>query len=752
MGDKYSYVGHTFALNDAQAKATGELKYASDLALYGTKHIKLVLSTCAHGDITEIETSEALAMPGVKAVFTWKNSPDKGYSTYRRYPDMTMVREERKLFARHVRFAGEVVAAVVADTLEQACDAAMKVKASYKDIPVITDPLESLRENAYPIHDGGNLLEEFLFEPQSVYERTVDESDEKVFKAKITTQKMSHIAMENHAYSADYSNNEITLWTPTQGVFGVRITVADLLGMPYDKVRVIKVPMGGSFGGKQEYIFEPLVAYIALTLKCPVKLHLDRRESTIATTCRSDLQISIEMAFAPDGAIQSCYADCLTNAGAYAGNAIVYAHSLKSKITRLYRFPKYSYRGRAIYTNAVPNGGMRGWGSPEMATVFEIYMDRAAVFLGIDQVKLRLRNLLNAEETDISKKASIGNARAVKCLTDGALEFRWDERVGQPKGTGRYRKGIGVSSSGHNNGFFSATDLSTMTMRMNEDGTVSVQATLHEVGCGTIRSMQIIIGEVLHVSPDRILVTEGDTKFTPYDQGSYGSRVTYVTGKCAFNTAVSFNKLMLEAASETMNIPETSIDVKDGIIYNKNNHEKKMSFGELASYLIMKKSRELIHTESFTSISNPGSYSANFAEVEVDTYTGLIRVTDFLSVNDVGQAINQGIVHRQIEGAVQMALGYGLCEDLAINEHGHITKDVLSKYHTLNGVDMPHVRSILIEDGGDDGPFGAKGIGESAAVAGAAAVVNAVNNALGTSITELPLSPERIMESLVTVK
>ena len=324
----------------------------------------------------------------------------------------------------------------------------------------------------------------------------------------------------------------------------------------------------------------------------------------------------------------------------------------------------------------------------------------------------------------------------------------WKERFAAPHGAGRFRRGVGIACGAHKNGIFSGSpDLSGMTLSMNEDGTVNLRTSVHDVGCGTVRSMQIILAEVLRMDPELIFVTEGDTKFTPYDCGTYGSRTTYVAGACAKETAEKFKKLLLETASKLLGVPAPGLELRDGRVAGEGVSPGGIGYREIATRAINELSTEMIVTNSYKSDSNPGSYAVNFAEAEVDTLTGLVRVTDFLSVNDIGQAINRQMVYNQISGGVQMAAGFALCEDLGINSKGVPTKDSLKKYNTLNAADMPAVKTILVEEGGDKGPFGAKSIGEISTVPGAAAIVNAVNNALGTAITELPLTPERIVEA-----
>ena len=750
--DEFKYVGKSYSVNDAIDKVTGELRYVSDYSTKDALCMKLLVSDLPHAEIIAIDTAEALKISGVKAIFHHWNTPKKRYNTYRALPDYTNVIEDRYLYADKARYAGDVVASVVAEDEECAEAALRKIKVEYKELPPLVSLDDTIKNRDVKIHESGNVITsiDFTAEDANIRPRS---GETKQVKFACSTQKISHLTMETHAYMADYRCGELTIWTSTQGIFGVRTIVADMFDIPYNKVRIIKLPMGGSFGGKQEFIYEPHVAYAAMTLKKAVKLHLDRKETLISTTCRTAADVEFDGHFLPDGAILDCNINCLVDAGAYAGNSLHMLGAMKGKVTRGYHFQHYTFRGKALYTNTPVAGGMRGWGSPEMFTVFEIYLGRVARELKLDPVALRMSNIMESGAIDISSKMSTGNACGKECLEIGAREFNWEERRRSVHNRlGRHRRGVGMAYGAQNNGEFKRPpDISTMTIRMNEDGSIILQTSLHEVGCGTLRSMQIIAAEVLDVNPDDVAVTEGDTKYTPYDLGSYGSRVTYVSGECTRKIANGFLAILKAEAAEYWNLDKREILPRAASMTSKDGRLS-ITYRELATKLLIEKGRELILTQTYKSISNPSSCLANFAEVEVDTLTGFVRIKDFLSVNDIGQAINRQMVINQIKGGLQMAAGYALCEDLGIGSSGRAKNDSLSRYHSLNCVDMPDFKVILLENGKDDGPFGAKGVGEASTVAGTAAIVNAVCDALDVSFSKLPLSPERIVAALENVE
>jgi len=519
--------------------------------------------------------------------------------------------------------------------------------------------------------------------------------------------------------------------------------------LEYHRVRVIKAPMGGSFGGKTEYILEPVTAYMAQKTRRPVKLLLDREECMIATMVRPATASTIRTTCSPQGQLQDMDVATVLDAGAYASSTSDYAVHMCKKITKLYRLAHYHHRCQAVYTNTPVAGAARGWGAPEIVSALEIHMDRVAVELGLDPVDLRLRNLMHPFEMDPVTEMSLGDARVRECLERGAAAFYWSARRGRAPGRGRYRRGVGVACGAHKNGMFGKfAEASSMTLKMNEDGTFELGASLHDPGCGVVTVMKVIIAEVLGVSPDLVAAGEADTSTTPFDYGTFGSRVTYVVGACAKATAEKLKEAIITAAADLLHEPRERLTVERGEVHVRDDRQPGVAFKDIARLSHMRHWPAITAATTYYATSNPASYSVQFAEVEVDCATGLTAVTDFLAVGDVGQAINRGMVHAQFQGAVQMGIGYALYEHMDVDEAGRSGVDGFKNYHVVNAPDMPDIRVLLVEHSGDDGPFGAKSVGEIATVPTAAAVINAVNHALGTSLSDLPATPEKILAAL----
>ncbi len=744
MNKNLKYVGQTLPIHDAPQKVRGNLEYLSDIKLPKMLYAKLLLSPIAHGLITSIDTTRAEALPGVIRVFTHLNTPSKPYSRYRIIPDLELCLEDERLLTNKVRFVGDRVAAVVATSKEIAKKAIALIQVEYEILPVLNNSEKALQEPETKIHPRGNLLHEYS---HKLGEQVPLPKDLIVVETSTETQKVHHAAMEAHVCLADFdSSGKLTLWAACQGVFGVRTIVADLLELTYNKVRVIKVPMGGSFGGRQETILEPITAFLAKEVRRPVKLTLTREETIISTMTRPATTSKIRTKVTKDGILAECYVDTIVDAGAYATSSIDNTYVMSKKIGRLYRIPYYEHAGKAVYTNTPVAGGARGWGAPEIITAMEIHMDAAAKGLQMDPVQFRRKNLVHPYDLDNSTHISLGNARVIECLEKGAAAFGWSERFNRVSDQGRFRRGVGLACAAHKNGMYGGyPEHSTMTLKMNEDGSFILNTGLHELGCGTITSITQIAAEVLDVNPSKITVLEADTEYGPYDFGSYGSRVTYICGACAYEVAKRVKEKVLECASTIFQKPKQYLQEKNGRVWVVGNEQQAISYQEIATISKIKYNTDIVITFTYHGSSNPGAYAVHFAQVEVDTAIGKVWISDYLAVHDIGKAINPGMVEGQIQGAVQMGIGYALYEEIKVGNDGSIFNSSFKNYHIVNAPDMPMVKTLLIEQGGDEGPFGAKSIGEIALVPVAGAIINAVNKALGTSMSKLPLMPEKIL-------
>lgn len=742
----FEYVGKNIKFSDIDEKITGKMKYVGDNQDKDLLHVKLVLSDIARGKIKRIKTDKAKNIKGVVKIYTAQNTPETHYNAFHWYEGKNSLEDER-ILSDKVRFYGDRIAAVVAESKEAAKKAARLVEVEYEEMEPYLDP-EKVREEKPNLNIYDNPFANFEFsygEPEKAFKK-----DYEIFEDRVTTPKIHHAAMENHsclAYPAE--DGRLTVLSPCQLLFAVRLVVAKIVDKNLNKVRVKKTNMGGSFGSKQETFLEPLVAYIADDLKRPILLKFNRRENILATRVRSNTVGRIKTAVDENGKIIARDIDMLVDAGAYISNGKILIPAMGKKISRLYKIPNQRFTGEAVYTNTLIGGPCRGFGSPQIHTLIELNIDRIAKKIGKDRVEFRMDNLIDPYYEDPMGGPNLGNAQIKKALKEGAEAFNWEEksRNNESKEDKRFKKGIGLAAVTHVNGYFGAyQDFSGINMRIYEDGSVLIDAALHDLGTGIKTTMAQIAAEVLKIDPTEITVLEGDTDRSPYDIGCQASRSTFVIGRAVKETAEELKKKLKEETRKLADFSnDAEVNLKNGKIYVD---KKEKTFRDIARKVQIENQTELLVNHVFQSKGNPASLAAHFAEVEVDTYTGLVEVTEYVASHDVGQAINPSSVKNQIYGGVQMGVGMALMEEIKYDENGIPENPSLSDYHLVNAPDMPEVEVILVEEGGDEGPYGAKSIGEIATVPVAAAVVNAVNDALGTEFSELPLSPARIVEGL----
>ena len=749
------YVGKSLPIHDSATKVSGGAKYAGDMLLPGMLHLALLTSEIPHGKVRAIDTSLATALPGVVDVLHCFNTTKKHFNRYRNiHHNITSrdILEQERVFSERVRFVGDRVACVIAETSQAAFDALALINVEYEAFDFATDSKTVIETGVL-----NNMFPEGVIYPVKKMEMGTlpDLSGGIAIKTGGSIARVNHVTMEPQACVADFDKitGHLNVWSPNQTVHGLRSVLAELFELPYHKLRVIKTTMGGSFGSKQEWMSEPVAVACALHTGRPVKLSFTREQAMLSSITRCALEGSVESTVTKEGKILSLDVDMILDAGAYLSNSQDYCAVISSKLFRFYNFPHAYYEGRAVCTNSPVSGAFRGWGSPELFVMLEHNLNTAAKKLGIDPTEIRLKNA--AAPGDIDKKTgiSLGEIRAKECIIRGRELFGWTDKRAEcekfNKQSKRFKRGVAIGCGGHGNSYFPRRqDYCGAEMRMNEDGTVIVKMTLHDHGCGSLTAVKMIIAETLGISVDNISLGEGDTDNTPHDVGCFASRTTYVAGRTGLYCAEKLKELLIERVAEIEGRAPEELTVIDGEIRPIYGDGLKYSYAEAAQASLRELQKEIWVMYQFVNDSNPGVTGAHFAYTEVDTLTGMVEVLDYLAVHDIGQAINREITIAQIQGAVAMGAGAALSEGMFPDKKGRFTR-ALKDYHLRNIPELPEVRVELIEDGGDPGPFGAKSIGELSIVPVAPAIVGAVNHALGSDLNDLPLSPERIVKYLV---
>lgn len=742
---KYTYVGNSVLRNDGLEKALGQMKYTADSEMSGMLHAFLVTSEKAHA-VVEIETAAAWQVPGVVKIYTAADVPDTCYSAHNWLMDMRDIADEPLLTARPKHY-GDRIGFVVAESYEAARIAAGRIKVAYSPLPAVLDIDAALNPDIPAVHEYGNVPFDVTKE-YGDFEEAAERADF-LIEDTVETPAQHHGAIENHVCLAYMDGDVLTLRTPCQITFQVQMLLAGITGLPQSRIRVIKAVTGGSFGGKSQPVLEPLCGYLAYDLQRPVLMTMDREQSIVSSRRRNSVRGRVALAVSREGRILGRDLDVVTNTGAYYSNGSAVSMAMLKKSVRLYRMESQRYRARAVITNTAVGGAARGYGSPQIHAVTEINIENAARALGLDPLEFRLKNIVSPSDADPLGGPPLGNAQIEACLIKGAERFGWKEKVMKDPGSGRFRTGVGMAAIVHGNGYFGGyPEFTAVKLTLLPDGGILVNSALHDLGCGTLTVAAQIVAEALGVVIDKVRVLEADTLRSPYDPvGTQACRVTFVCGEALRLGAEALKEKILQRASEILGVPPDAISIGGETILD-NAGRPVMTLADLAASSHRNHWENLSVNYEYKATANPGSYGANFVEVEVDTWTGFVTVRQIVAAHDIGQAINPEFVKGQIHGGIQMNLGFALCEEITLNPDGTVKSKGFSKYHVINAPAMPPVDIVLIEAGEPGGPYGAKSIGESSSVATAPAVINAINHALGTRISVLPATPERIIAAL----
>lgn len=741
MSNKNAGVGVPLPIRDGALKVTGAARYVADMKLPHMLHGKLLLSPYPHAKIRSIDTSKALALKGVCAVVTYLDSPTAVYNGNGEDKDFY---KTEKVFDQIVRFAGDRVAAVAAETPAIAAKAVKLIAVEYEQLPFYLDAREAMAEGAYPIHPHGNVIEEVNLSCGDV--DTAFQSAYRVYEDTYCLPAVHHGAMEPHVSIAQYeADGKLTIYTPTQDPFGQRENLHRIFGLPMNKIRVVSSMIGGAFGGKIDLITEPITALLAMKTGRPVKLELSRREDIVFSRCRHAMEVTIKTGVDDTGHIVAQDVVAIMNAGAQTSATMSVCWAMGGKLFKSYKTPNLRYRGVPVYTNTIIASAMRGFASPQLNVPQQCQMARIAQDLGISIIDFQLQNLVDPQDIDPSNGDSLGNAQVKACVKKGASLFNWDEKMQQTKGENnpRYKVGIGMATASHGNGIYGVMpDYSGMMLKLNEDGSATLFTGVCDMGNGAITVQTQVIEQVLGIPRDKITCVQSDTETTLWDLGVYASRSTFVGAHAVKKVAEQLRLALAKEAAELLDTEIDTLQFAHEMVVSQADPCKKATLQEVVAHGHQTHEQGFSAIATFANCSTAMSYGAHFARVVVDTQTNEIQVTDYVAMHDAGAALNPLAVAGQMEGGIQMGLGYALCEEIRYNEAGCVTTNTFKSYPMLNATQMPTMQVGLVDSVEPAGPFGAKSIGECATVPVASAVVNAVAHALGRPITRLPLTKE----------
>ncbi|MFA9463417.1 MAG: xanthine dehydrogenase family protein molybdopterin-binding subunit [Velocimicrobium sp.] len=740
---KNGSLGNKTPVMDARKKVTGQLSYVDDIKIPGMLYGKVLFSPYAHAEITSIDALEAEKMEGVWAVVWHKDSPSIRYNA--NGEDSSILPSER-VFDTIVRYVGDKVAAVAAETPEIAEEAIKKIRVTYRQLPVCLDPKEAALPGAYPIHETGNSMEEVKLSAGNL-EAGFLEAD-MIFEDSYEVPAIYHAAMEPHVSLSTYEvDGKLTVYTPSQDVFGQRMNLAKIFGMPMSRVRVLSPAMGGGFGGKIDLITEPISALLAMKTGKAVKVAYQRKEDIQSSTTRHAESISIKTGIKKNGEITACDYKVYLSAGAHSGATMSVAWAAGGKFFKLLKIPNLQYHAIPVYTNRAVAGAMRGFGSPQLFYAINSQLNQIATTLKMDICKLQMLNLYDPNKLD-QRGEALGNLRVKECVKRGMELFGWEhaiqEQIASKKEEKRIRIGVGMATAPHGSSLFGVMpDTCGVMIKMNEDGSITMFTGVSDMGNGSNTTQAMLISEVLGIPLGHIACVKTDTETTLFDVGAYASRGTYVGGGAAVKAAKSMRRKILREASQMIKVPGKSLELKENRVYLSGNHSIYVTMQEIAEHAHQKE-RDIVVSEIFGTKASPISAGAHFVKIQIDMETGEVSVIDYVAVHDVGKPLNSMGLEGQVHGGIQMGLGYALSEGVILDESGMVQGKRLRDCHLFTATMMPKIQVEFLDSYEKSGPYGAKSVGECATVPSAAAIANAIANALDFEFKKLPIRKEEI--------
>jgi len=727
--EKLKYLGKKISRIDGYDKASGTAVFTFDIDLPGITYAKTLRSPYANAKIKNIDDSKARKLKGVYEIIHYKNAPKiKWYygSSF--------------LFDQHVRYEGDEVACVVADSEELAEKAIGLISVEYEILPHATRAEEAMR-NKVKIHKSGNIVRG----KPGTYERGdinkgFEEAD-LVFEDEFSTEVAIHNPTEVHCSVVNWEGDKLIVWDSTQAVFGVRNSLAQSLGIPESNIRVIKKYMGGGFGSKLEAgKYTVMAALLAQKIGKPVKIALDRRENNLAVGNRPDSVQKLKGGVKSDGTLTALSHYSYSSVGAYpAGGGCSWP------LRTMYKCPNVKVEEYSVYTNTGRGRPFRAPGHVQGIFALDSFMDELAEKIGMDPLEFRLKNYTKIDQVS-------GRPYSTKllkeCYKKGAKKIDWNKRNKIPgSGKGYLKRGIGMASQIWWGG---GGPPAYVTLKLNQDGSVNILAGTQDLGTGTYTFIAQVAAEILEIPIENIDVTIGDTDVVPYGPGSGGSTTAPSIAPAVRDAAEQMKKKLFSGAAAILNVEQNEINYNSGKFYSKKDKKELIGINKI----IRKMHERVLVTTGAREANNDNymvqSFGAQFAEVEVDTLIGNVKVLKIVAAHDIGRTLNRQTLENQFHGGILQGLGFALMEEQIVDEYtGKILNANMHDYKMPTIYDVPEIEVVIVSEGDKiANNMGVKGIGEPAIIPTAGAIANAVYNAIGVRIKSLPLTPDKIIDSL----
>ncbi|MCK6584672.1 MAG: molybdopterin-dependent oxidoreductase [Anaerolineales bacterium] len=793
--EKWQTVGKPEKKVDAIKLVQGKPAFAADMDMRGMLHAKVLRSPHAHAKIKRIDATKALALEGVVAVLTWRDVPRVVYSTAGQSDPIPGPLDSFSLDHK-VRFVGDRVAFVAAETAEIAEKALSLIDVEYEILPAILDSRDAMKPNAIKIHDEPEYVNFADSNPEKNLAAHIRidigdvnkgfaEADE-IFEAEYEVPKVQQTHIEPHVCVTYWDEDDrLVIRTSTQVPFHVRRMLAPVLGLPVKRIRVIKPRIGGGFGGKQEVLMEDVAAHLTIATKRPVIYEYSREEEFIAARSRHPMRVKMKTGIKKDGTITANEMYALSDTGAYGCHALTVTGNTGHKSMALYvgdgeyrKSPNIRFYADVVYTNTPPAGAFRGYGVPQGYWPLDRHLEKIARAMGFDPIDFRLKNAIRPGEYHPFSTAwnegreprpeIIHTVGLEQCVAQGKAAIGWDQKFGNEEwhknvsgaknqvsgknlttDTSHLKRGIGVAMVMQGTAI-PYLDMGGASIKMNDDGSFNLLVGATDLGTGSDTVLAQMAAEVLGVPVEDMITYSSDTDFTPFDKGAYASSTTYISGTAATKAAqivaerikIRAAKMLGMADSEYPNIrlSDSKAIAPDG---------RSVTLAEIALDTLHKNNQEqIMGVASYVSPVSPPPFAAQFAEVTVDTETGQVTVDKLVMAVDSGVIVNPLTASGQIEGGMTQALGYAVCEEMRYDEKGSAYERDLDRYHIFRADEMPELETIFVETFEPSHPFGVKAVAEIPMDGVAPAVGNAILDAIGANVDEIPATPERVWKAI----
>jgi len=754
---------------DGICLATGVAHYVDDVKFDGLLHIKFLYSPNAHARIVKIDTTRAEQLRGVKCVLHFGNVPRVLHTTAGQgYPEPSPY--DAVMFDNKVRFVGDRVAAVAAESADAAEEACRLIQVEYEPLPPVFNPEDAIKAGAPVIHDESdirgahdpkrNLAAHIDIEIGSV-EKGLRLADFR-FEDRYELGYAQHCPIEPHVCITYLDDRDrLVIRTSTQVPFHCRRICAQVLQIPERQIRVIKPRIGGGFGAKQEVFLEYVAGIVTLRTRRPAKIEQTRAEEFYASRTRHPHIVKLRAGVKKNGIIDTLDMYALSNTGAYGTHSLTVVCNCGSKALPLYNKAKnVKFIGEACYTNLPVGGAYRGYGGTQGFFALESMVEDMADAVGMDALEFRKKNHIREGEGSPVFAAlgegkegfeqSMESCKLDECIAIGAREISWAKER-KSHGSGPIKTGVGCAILMQGSGI-PGIDMGAATVKLNEDGSFNLLVGATDLGTGSDTVLSQIAAEALAVSVDRIIIYSSDTDFTPFDVGAYASSTTYISGGAVKKAAETVRRQILSVAAEILSEKIENLFCDAGHVVSRKT-KKKLSYRAISLRSLYSRNQFQIQaTESHVSYVSPPPFAAHFCKVAVDTETGLVKLLTYVMVVDCGVAIHPRLAEGQAEGAAMNGISYALTEEFIFNARGAMVNASFLDYKLFSTRDLPDMKTILVPSYEPTGPFGAKSIAEININGPAPAIGNAIKNACGIRLKAIPFTPEKVLRVLRSAK